>query len=113
MWDRLASDARRKRRCLGGTGLRLFAKEILDDRLQRAHDLLGRDVGLVELQRESEVLLTWLVAEHVVTRPSLRRLRLSLLRHPSRVLARRTTAFVLQPLHQGHHFLQIALTNYL
>src|SRR6266545_4970797 len=75
--------------------LRLFAKEILDDRLQRAHDLLARDIALVELQRESEVLLAWLVAEHVVTRPPLRRLRLSLLRDPSRVLACGPTTFVL------------------
>src|SRR6266540_1768687 len=75
--------------------LRLFAKEILDDRLQRAHDLLARDIALLELQREGEVLLAWLVAEHVVTRPPLRRLRLSLLRDPSRVLACGPTTFVL------------------
>ena len=66
-----------------------------------------------ELQRESEVLLAWLVAEHVVTGPPLPRLRLSLFRDPPRVFACRTTAFVLQPLDEREHFLHVALTNHL
>src|SRR6185295_5965633 len=115
MWARGASEPRPKRRCLGGTGrLRLFAKEILDDRLQRAHDLVAGHVALPELQREREALLARLIAEDVVARPALRRLRLSLLCDLARVLARGATAVVfLKALHERDHFLHVALTNHL
>src|SRR5262249_23279336 len=85
--------------------------DVVDDRLERADDLVLGDLGALELKRECEALLARLEAEHEVAGPTLRGLGARLLGQPARVLTRRS--FLLKALDERQHFPGISLPNYL